>query len=280
MNGSRASNQTFPYHFHATIAGPSDRPTLVLLHGFMGNGENFREAIATLGDRFRTIAVDLPGHGQTRVFGGRRHYTIAETARGLVSWLDRLHIQRCFLYGYSMGGRLALYLAVDYPDRFPKVVLESASPGLKTAAERSRRRQRDRALAAQLETVELSSFLTDWYRQPLFASLRSHPDFPRLLAARSRNSPAELATCLRYMGTGNQPSLWPHLADCGASLLLLVGECDDKFVAINREMARSCPVARLAIVPNAGHTVHFENLRDWTTAVVRFLSPEVDALPI
>jgi 2-succinyl-6-hydroxy-2,4-cyclohexadiene-1-carboxylate synthase len=105
-----------------------------------------------------------------------------------------------------MGGRLALYMTLHFPERFEKVVLESASPGLKTEKERSHRLQADLQLAQKLENSNIKDFLLNWYEIPLFKSLKNSPNFDKLIETRLANNPLELAKSLRNMGTGNQPS--------------------------------------------------------------------------
>lgn len=235
----------------------------------MGSSENFADAIAHLSNRFCCIAVDLPGHGKTRIDG--EDNTMSDTARKLIDLLDRLKIDKCAIVGYSMGGRLALYLLLHFPDRFHKGILESASPGLETEEARSQRRQADEQLAQQLKTGDFQSFLLNWYSQPLFQSLRDRPDFDRLIQQRLQNDPQQLAQSLRQMGTGNQPSLWEKLAENRIPLLLLVGEWDDKFKSVNAKMAKLCPVAELEIVPHSGHTIYWENLSEYVNRVRTFL---------
>ncbi len=246
-----------PYRFHYSVHGELIQPSILFLHGFLGSGRDFDGAIAHLTDQFCYITVDLPGHGQTRVEGGDEQYTIVSTAKALVQWLDEIGIPHCFLVGYSMGGRLALYLAIHFPQRFPKVMLESASPGLKTKQERQERLQRDFQLADQLE-ADFPSFLTQWYQQPLFQSLQQHPEFEQMMQRRSQNYPSEIAKSLRYLSTGRQPSLWSLLETHRQPLLLLVGGRDRKFCQINQEMAEHCPTACLTIVPECGHAIHLE----------------------
>ena len=169
-----------------------------------------------------------------------------------------------------MGGRLGMYMTLYFPDRFEKVVLESASPGLKTEKERSHRLQSDLDTAQKLENSNLKDFLLNWYDRPLFQSLKKSPNFHQLIESRLANNPIELAKSLRNMGTGNQPSLWEKLAKNQIPLLLLVGEYDDKFKAINTEIANLCPVASLKIVPKSGHNVHFENIDKFVEIVRQF----------
>ena len=260
------------YDFHYKIFGNNQNPGLLFLHGFMGRGDNFYEIIETLSDKFCCVTVDLPGHGKTRILGGDDCYQMPQTAQGLIELLDELGIGRCYLLGYSMGGRLALYLTLHWMDRFEKVILESASPGLSSAEGRSQRRHRDEILAQQLETSDFYSFLSQWYQQPLFDSLRHHPSFDRLFQNRLQNQPKSLATSLRQMGSGSQPSLWELLPSHPVPLLLLVGEWDRKFQEINHQMTQVCPVAQLEIIPDSGHTIHWENPSAYLKSVINFFS--------
>jgi 2-succinyl-6-hydroxy-2,4-cyclohexadiene-1-carboxylate synthase len=253
--------------FHYSFHGNSNHPVVLFLHGFLGNREDFDEVIPLLVDRYSCLTLDLPGHGKTDVVDD---YSMPKTADEIVALLDNLKIPQAFLVGYSMGGRLALYLALNFPERFPKVVIESGSPGLKTEEERSTRLQRDFALADQLET-NFSQFLTDWYEQPLFQSLKQHPKFEQLLDQRLQNDPIGLAKSLREMSTGAQPSLWEKLKAHQNSLLLIVGERDRKFININQEMVSICETARLAIVPDVGHNIHLEKPEIFANYIKDFL---------
>ena len=267
MPCSYGSSLPLSNQIHFTIRGDKHQPVVLFLHGFLGSSEDF-ETIAPLLEQFCCLSVDLPGHGKTQV--DAEHYTMPNTAALIVHLLDRLNISHCHLIGYSMGGRLALYLALQFPDRFPKVVLESASPGLKTEAERLARKRHDAKLADRLES-DFPAFLADWYEQPLFRSLKQYPNFEQLIQQRLRNRPSELARSLRHLGTGEQPSLWNRLKVHQNPLLLLVGERDRKFVSINQEMADGCKAAQLKIIPNAGHNVHVEEPQIFARCVHKFL---------
>jgi len=259
------------FKFHYSFRGNTDKPLILFLHGFMGDSHEFNEVLSLLSDQFCCLAVDLPGHGKTRFLGGDECYTMANTAHALISLLDHLNIEKCFLVGYSMGGRLALYLNLHFQERFSKVVLESASPGLKNQRDQLERTQRDLELAHKLEISDFSAFLRSWYNQPLFASLKKHPDFELLLQSRLQNNPLQLAKSLRNLSTGCQPSLWDKLKQNKNPLLLLVGEYDEKFKAINCEMARLCESAKVNIITNCGHNIHFENVNEFVLNVRRFL---------
>ncbi len=250
------------YEFYYSFDGDRTQQVILFLHGFMGNSHEFDEAIQLLKHDFCCLKVDLPGHGKTKVLGSGDAYTMTNTAQALIELLDDLQINQCFLVGYSMGGRLALYLTLYFPQRFTKVVLESASPGLQTAGERQERIKRDGQIARKLERCleknDFLAFLINWYHQPIFGKIKNHPQFQNLLEIRTQNNPLELAKSLRFMGTGCQPSLWEKLKAHPNPLLLLVGENDRKFVEINEQMAEICQFCQLKIVSNASHNIHFE----------------------
>ena len=233
---------------------------MLLLHGFTGSSANWQPLQETLAGDFRTIAVDLPGHGRTGAPADLTRYAMPAVAADLVALLDHLQAGPSHLLGYSMGGRLALYLALVHPRRWRSLILESASPGLETPTARAERRRRDEALAAWIEAEGIAAFVARWEVLPLFASQRRLPAPVRRAhrAGRLRNRPAGLANSLRGMGTGVQPSLWPRLPTLALPTLLIAGALDEKFVSIARQMARHIPSARLAIVPDAGHAVHLE----------------------
>lgn len=261
-----------PYRWHVRQAGERGRPVVLFLHGFMGSAGDWREVFGQLAGDFYCIAIDLPGHGKTRVMSDSKAFSMAACARGIRTALLAEGLAPCHLAGYSMGGRLALYFAVRYPQIVQSLVLESASPGLPTAAERRDRRRQDTVLGDRLLREDFAEFLQAWYRMPLFGALAQHPTFPELLQRRQRNEPAQLRMSLQHMGTGSQPSLWRFLPALPMPVLLLAGEGDTKFVQINQRMAGLCPQATLRLLSGCSHAVHVENTTGYAEAVGAFLA--------
>ncbi|MGF1471072.1 MAG: 2-succinyl-6-hydroxy-2,4-cyclohexadiene-1-carboxylate synthase [Rubrobacteraceae bacterium] len=252
-------------------SGDPRRPAVLLLHGFLGSGADWEEAVADLGEEFYCLAVDLPGHGAT-VRMPSEVYTVPGAARALSELLDGLEIERAAVVGYSMGGRLALYFALRYPERCRGVFLESASPGLESPEEREARRRSDEIKARRLESGSFEEFLDDWYRQPLFASLaRNEGVLQRTIEARRRNEPRELARSLRGLGTGSQPSLWSRLPGLQPPTLAIAGALDKKFVEIGRRIEAESPAARFEVVPGAGHNVRVETPEAYSSLLQGFL---------
>ncbi len=274
MKNTRSNGHTYPaIHYH--ITGLPHRPTILFLHGFMGRGEDWKPIITQLSSQFRCLTVDLPGHGQSASIASSVSWRMENTSRALIALLEELTIHQCFLVGYSMGGRLALYLTLHFPQFFEKVILESVSPGLKTGSERVARMKIDKQRAQKLENHDFQSFLTRWYQQPLFRSLSKHPQFNNLLERRLQNNPTALAKSLREMGTGIQPSLWEQLRYNKIPLLLVVGEKDAKFKAIAEEMTVRCQSASIELAPCSGHNIHFERPDVFVKIIWRFFKNDL-----
>jgi 2-succinyl-6-hydroxy-2,4-cyclohexadiene-1-carboxylate synthase len=253
-----------------TLSGDVGDPAVLFLHGFMGSSVDWQDTLATLDGRYRYLAADLPGHGDS-VGLPPEAYTTEGAARAVLDLLDELDIGHPAIVGYSMGGRLALYLALRHTERCAGLFLESASPGIEGAPERWARREADEARARRLEE-DFGSFLAAWYRQPLFASLaRREGLVEKVIEARRHNDPMELARSLRGMGTGRQPSLWGELEALGAPTLAVAGALDETYAGISRRMAELGPRLQTTLVPGAGHNVRLEAPESYLVLLQDFL---------
>lgn len=131
---------------HVEIWNEEASQTLVALHGFTGSTETWRNLASAL-PQVRIVAIDLIGHGQTAVPEHFSRFSMQEQLSDLEEVFHQLQLEKFTLLGYSMGGRIALSYAISYPTRVEKLILESASPGLRTSEERMERCERDHALA-------------------------------------------------------------------------------------------------------------------------------------
>ncbi len=235
-------------------------PRILFLHGFLGSGSDWVPIARQLENDYCCILVDLPGHGESDIeANGNPDLFFTETVDALAEELSRSAApEPCFLVGYSMGGRIALSLALRYPELFEKAIIVSASPGLRTEEERLSRRESDEGIARKIEK-NFEGFIQAWYDQPLFATLKSHPLFQEVERERKINNPENLAAALRLLGTGRQPSLWEELKKNRVPIQFLAGEKDLKFVEIGHQMVNLCTESKLEIFPGCGHTLHIEN---------------------
>lgn len=258
------------YHIETGGSGQA----FFMLHGFTGSASNWLPLQYELLQYLRTVAPDLIGHGRTEAPPDPARYGMARAAADLIAIADTLNIERFHLLGYSMGGRLALYTALHYPERIRSLILESASPGLRDEAERHARRLNDEALADRIERDGVTSFVDYWETLPLWESQKRLPQAVRdsLRAQRLRNSERGLANSLRGMGTGVQPSLWEMLHSFERPALLITGAQDSKFTTIAQEMQAQMPRSTHVTFENAGHTVHLEKSDAYVDTIFEFLS--------
>jgi 2-succinyl-6-hydroxy-2,4-cyclohexadiene-1-carboxylate synthase len=224
-----------------------------LLHGFGGTHRAWDGVIGRLPpERYRPLALDLPGHGE--------HADRAERPiffAGCVEHVLTHAPERFALCGYSLGGRVALHVALAAPERVSRLVLVSTTAGIEDADERAERGEADRRLAGELERIPFEEFIERWRRQPLFAD-----DPPQVSALagedQRRNRPDALAAVLRGIGTGEMSPLWRRLHELAIPTMVLVGDRDAKFQALGERMADLMPHATVRAVPG-GHRLPLEN---------------------
>jgi 2-succinyl-6-hydroxy-2,4-cyclohexadiene-1-carboxylate synthase len=236
--------------------------TIVLLHGFSATERSWDAVAARLAsERYRPLALDLPGHGAA---GRLRPIDFAACVEHVTARAPR----RFALAGYSMGGRIALHLALSHPDRVTRLVLISTTAGLEDPAERRARRAADERVARAIEREGVEAFARRWAAQPLFAD--QPPDVAEAAHAdRLRNDAAGLAAALRGVGTGGMAPLWDRLAELTMPATVLVGERDRKFRALGERLAQALAQARLVVVRDAGHAVHLEAAAEVAAALMQ-----------
>lgn len=249
-------------------------PTVVFLHGFSGDATDFApfaRSLSRLG--IRCLSIDLPGHGLSRpvrVDAYKSDASAEETGPELepasATWVDRrfsidaaAQATMAFLrqtvegpvclVGYSLGGRVALSAALSDPqwaqEQLACLMILSSTPGLEDDAARTARAAQDDQMAKTIARMALPDFLQVWYRGALWTSLREHPAFPRLLAARGARAVDvadmhRLATCLSSMSPGRMVNLWPYLSEGSLREVpsyWVTGSKDAKFQEISKKAA-------------------------------------------
>lgn len=244
------------------------RAPVVCLHGFLGDTEDWQNLARALNSRYSVRACALPGHGSPLVADFVD--AVRQAQRTIRSLPTPPH-----LIGYSMGGRIALATALDPTLPLASLTVISASPGLRSGAERAERLHLDNQRAADLERSGLSVFVRAWYDLPLFASLQTRPALLHdLRARRAVGSAGERAAALRALSVARQPSLWGELPSLKPRALFIAGDGDKKYHEILARAAGLSPRARLLTVPDAGHLPHLERPEFVHAAIREFIEEE------
>ena len=147
------------------VSDTGDGPPVVLLHGLACGKRMWFHQIRALRRRFRVIAYDLRGHGQTDAPPLATEYSAAHLARDLVGVLDALNIERAAIVGFSLGGGPALALAASKPERVSHLVLADVGAGADDPVKIEGMARRWGALIGQGEIDEL---VCDMLRSELY----------------------------------------------------------------------------------------------------------------
>lgn len=250
--------------------GPSDprhadgaqRSPVVMVHGFTQTAGCIGPLAEALAAHRTVVLPDAPGHGTADAFA----------ALDCPSGADRLAgaCGRGVWVGYSLGGRLALHVALAHPDEVDALVLIGATAGLADDAQRRARRATDHDRARHLEAVGVDQFVAEWLAADLFAAL---PGWARFTEERTANTVAGLAGSLRNAGTGAMHPLWDRLGQLEMPVLCLAGDRDPTYSTLAARIAGAIGTnARWALVPGAGHAAHLEQPETTTAVVSEFLS--------
>ncbi|SFZ83416.1 Pimeloyl-ACP methyl ester carboxylesterase [Devosia enhydra] len=210
------------------------RPIL-LIHGFASSAEvnwvatGWVDTLLKAG--YQAIALDNRGHGRSRKLYDPQLYFAREMARDAVRLLDHLGIKRLPVIGYSMGARIAAFLALDHPERVEALVLGGMGRNLVTGLADSE------PIIAALTAESLSQVTHPTGRQ--FRIFAEHTGADR----------AALAAC---MINSRQPMAEEDLRRIAVATLVAVGE-DDTMAGDPAELAALLPDAEAFVVPRRDH---------------------------
>jgi 2-succinyl-6-hydroxy-2,4-cyclohexadiene-1-carboxylate synthase len=232
---------------------PTQRP-LLLLHGFAGQPGAWDDAIVGLDAA--PARVRLPGHGpEPEIVEGGFDAVVDALAAELEG------AGPCDVAGYSMGARVALGLVLRHPDRVGRALLIGVNPGVRDEESREARRRWDDDWAQRIERDGVEAFAAAWAELPFFASQREGVSPDRLAGQqrdRCHHTASGLAWAMRVLGLGRMPSRWNDIAELSRPVTLLVGERDEKYVALARDLCRQSPSMRMVAAAGAGHNVVLE----------------------
>lgn len=209
---------------------------LVFLHGFMGSKASLAKLAAPFAKHFNIWSLDLPFHGTHQDCDYQSWDNMIDELAFVLMRFSKLSI-----YGYSMGGRVALGLKLRHPELIDHLILEGAHPGLKSEQEKIERRQWEQELSHKMDNFP--QFLRNWYQAPLF---NLKPEEIEELIAITPSLSQSYARALELYGLSKQP-------DCSTQIdhdiIYLAGEHDHKYRAIH---------PKPLIIPDAGHKASFQ----------------------
>lgn len=255
------------------VAGPDSRETgddtrtVVLLHNIFCDRRVFTYTTAVLQTHFRTIALDLRGHGETPV--PRRAYRIKDLVSDVIGILDQEKIARATLVGISIGATIAMETALAHPDRVERLVLMGADAQADSGAAALRN-----ALFCKLVRVMgMRSFILDGVVKNLFGATfrREGGELYRIYRSRLASLNRRAAALAMAAWTGRRKLIGP-LHNVKVPTLVVVGDEDLSCpLSCGQQVAAAVPGATLLRIPGAGHTMTAERPRETSGALLAFL---------
>ena len=241
---------------------------LILLHGFLGSGDDWLPVLPALCQHFHCWTVDLPGHGGS----APEACSLAGIADVIYQCLKAHHISPAYVLGYSLGGRGAMTLADRYPAVVYQLVLEGAHPGLLNETDQQTRLKSDQGWAHRFANESLSVVLEGWYRQHVFSSLDEVSRQALVSERATSNRGAVLADVLMGCSLSVQKDYRPSLRNKIKSVVYLVGEHDLRFQLLADQLFQESGVQK-ATVLNAGHNAHRDAPTEFVKALLTTLTP-------
>ena len=248
---------------------------LVLLHGFMGSKEDMNEFLKFIhiDESTATLTIDLPGHGETLTENFFSRETIFRALEELITLYQGS--SALYLYGYSMGGRIALELATRKQLTVTELLMESASFGLSSNEERQARMKNDSQLFRKVISGEqsLTEFFDQWYNVSFFLPYKNSDRYIEDRNKKLDHSPNEWQTSLDYFSPGKGPLLHQTLSALESLSLTvygLVGALDVKYCEHYKEVSSKMAL-HLSVIDQAGHNPHKTHPEETASYVTDFV---------
>jgi pimeloyl-ACP methyl ester carboxylesterase len=240
---------------------------IVLIHGYTGNLRNWALTIPVLTEHFRTISLDLRGHGQSSKPTQSEDYSLDMLASDVHGLLRHRGVNDCYLVGHSMGGYVSQHLILQHPELFRALVL------VDTAGEPlpARSKQRERLLEIARTRGMEAAFDEQLRLTPPHPAFQSNPKYleiwKELFLLTSKEA---YIYCAEAMA--GRRDLRQELRAVGVPALIVCGANDEPFLEASWHMHESIPGSELVIIPNAGHSPQFETPAEFNRALLGFLS--------
>jgi len=241
-------------------------PALVLLHGHPFDRRMWAPQLRSLSTDFRVLAPDLPGYGASPPRG--RTVSMGELAEAVVRFADALDVPRAIVVGLSMGGLVAMELALRAPDRVDGVVLAATTAAPVTPTEATQRRE----TADRLERDGMLDLALEMAAKLFGPAARRNPGIVApVLSMMLHAPPAGAAAALR--GRAERPDYRALLPGLGVPSLVVAGDHDGYAdEAVVAELVAALPDPDVVRLPGSGHLPNLEAPADFDAAVRGFAS--------
>ncbi len=240
---------------------------LILIHGLADDHRAWRRALPDLVLRHRVLMYDLRGHGETSL--GRPDHTLMQLAADLASLMKSIGVGSADVAGFSLGGTIAMRMAIDHPGLVQRLVLVATSSRVgRTAADWYRRRVE----MVEQEDPELRATL-DRDTADVYAQAPAELDDGLLIRRQSTADPRGYGNACAAMAALNPAPLDPELPGISAPTLIVASELDRHCPPKAAEIiAAGIKGSRMEVIAGAGHPIPVEKPRELAGSMNAFLA--------
>jgi 3-oxoadipate enol-lactonase len=240
---------------------------LILIHGLADDHRAWRRALPDLLLRHRVLMYDLRGHGETSL--GKPDGTLTQLGADLASLMEAIGVDKADIAGFSLGGTIAMRMAIDHPERVDHLLLVATSSRVgRTAADWYRRRVE----MVEQEDPELRATL-DRDTADVYAQSPSELDDGLLIRRQSTTDPRGYGNACAAMAALNAAPLDPELGRISARTLIVASELDRHCPPKAAEIiAAGIKGSRMEILAGAGHPIPVEKPRELAGSMNAFLA--------
>ncbi len=242
-------------NLHFADVGRGGGPAILLTHGFAASSRMWEGQLAAFRDRFRVIAWDMRGHGETDSPGDAAEYSEPATVADMAAILDSCGVERAVIGGLSLGGYMSLAFNLAHPQRTRALMLFDTGPGYNNPKGRE---GWNRFAIARAEAFETRG-------------LEAVGQSAEVLAAPHRSAEG-LAKAARGMLTQRDARVIQSLTAIDKPTLVLTGADDQNFLAAHRHMSENIPGAMSVLIDGAGHAANIDQPEAFNAAVDAFLA--------
>lgn len=250
----------------------SDKPWAVLIHGLFGDADNLANIRRHLNGDLNLVSIDLPDHGQSPWLDA---FTLSQAVNGVIAVLDDANIDKASILGHSLGGKVAMLLALEHPQRVEKLVAADIAPACYS--------RRHDGVFSGLNNVNLSEIAGRKDAERAMAEYIDEPGIRQfLLKSLYKNDQGNWQWRFNLNGLqDNYDAIigWPDdlEATFEGDVLFVKGGASDYLTSQHREqVARYFPNARAHIIDGTGHWLHAEKPQAFNAVVEKHLLNQME----
>jgi pimeloyl-ACP methyl ester carboxylesterase len=240
--------------FYEVDGVDSDRPPVLLTHGYSATSEMWGPNLEALRARRRVITWDIRGHGRSDSPEDQALYSSELSVADMEALLDANGTKKAMVGGLSLGGYLSLAFHLRHPERVAALMLFDTGPGFKRDEPREAWNRTAEATAAAYETRGLEAL----------------PNRPEVGRSTHRGA-AGLAKAARGILVQYDARVIESLSNITVPTLVVVGALDTPFLAASDYMASKVPGAIKGVIPDAGHASNIDQTEAFNRIVLDFL---------